>query len=126
MQKWFEHLSYFKKKMKNIFIGLCVYFLFGNEFVRGQKFSLGALGFGSGTSPLEKFQTGHVAQSAVDTLKGVASKIPSAIPTPDTIFSVGKNVLAGYPVEAAFKAINMFCKYIYLICGWVSYQKKYL
>lgn len=98
--------------MKNIFIGLCVCFLLGSEYVRGQKLSLGALGFGSGTSPLDKFSAGNLGQSTIDTIKGVASKFPLAIPTPDTIFSVGKNVLAGYPVEAAFKAINMFCKYL--------------
>lgn len=97
--------------MKIFFIGLCVCFLFGNEFVYSQKLSLGMLGIGSGTSPLEKFSIGNLAASGGDTVKGIASKLPSLIPTPDTIFSVGKNVLAGYPVEAAFKAINLFCKY---------------
>lgn len=113
--------------MKIIFIGLYVCFLFGGEYVSGQKL-LGALGIGTGTSPLEKFSVGNLAQSTGDTLKGIAMKIPSAIPTPDTIFSVGKNVLAGYPVEAAFKAINMFCKYSYLIYdktnGSVDQEKK--
>lgn len=99
--------------MKGIFVGLCFCFLFGSAYVRSQKL-LGALGIGgSGTSPLEKFQLGHLGQSTVDTIKGVATNLPSRLPSPETIFSVGKNVLAGYPVEAAFKAVNLFCKYIY-------------
>lgn len=101
-----------KTNMKIIVVGLCVCFLIGNGNVHGQL--LGMLGIGSGTSPLDKFNPINIAQSGGDTIKGVASKLPSLIPSADTIFSVGKNVLAGYPVEAAFTAINLFCKYIFL------------
>lgn len=67
---------------------------------------------GSGTSPLEKFNARDLAKSTGDALVGVAKQIPSALPTPDTMASMGKNVLAGYPVKYAFDAINMFCKYL--------------
>lgn len=50
-----------------------------------------------------------VAKSSVDIASGVAKKIPDAIPSPDAIFSASKNLLAGYPFEVAFKAINLFC-----------------
>lgn len=80
--------------MKLIFITFCVCLVFGGDNVQGFDFSISSL-----------------VQSTGDTIKGVASKFPLAIPTPDTIFNVGKNVLAGYPVEAAFKAISIFCKF---------------
>lgn len=51
-----------------------------------------------------------VAKSGVDVVSGVAQKIPDAIPSPDAIFSASKNLIAGYPFEIAFKAINLFCK----------------
>lgn len=54
-----------------------------------------------------------VGKSAVDTVTGVAKKIPDAIPSSETIFSASKNLIAGYPFEAAFKAINLFCKYFF-------------
>lgn len=96
--------------MKIILVGVCVCFFFGSKYVNGQRFSLGALGIGSGTSPLEKFNPRDLAKSTGDAVFGAVLQLPSAIPTPDTIFLVGKNVLAGYPVEGAFKAINVFCK----------------
>lgn len=50
------------------------------------------------------------ARSTVDIVSGVAQKIPDAIPSADAIFSASKNLIAGYPFEVAFKAINLFCK----------------
>lgn len=102
--------------MKNIFIGLCVCFLFGSEYVRGFTNPLAALGIGGigGTSPLEKFNLPDLASSSGHTAVGIISQVPSLV-NPETFFSFGKNAIAGYPVEAAFKAINMFCKYFILI-----------
>ncbi|XP_037026485.1 vitellogenin-1-like isoform X3 [Bradysia coprophila] len=96
--------------MKNIFIGVCVCFLFGHAYVHGASI-LGALGIGSGTSPLDKFSLGNVAESGVDTIKGVVSKLPSIIPTPEAMLQLTKNGLAGYPVEIMFTAINKFCSF---------------
>lgn len=55
----------------------------------------------------------NVFKSVKDTAKGVARKIPNSIPSPETIFSASKNVIAGYPFKAIFKTINLFCK---LLC----------
>lgn len=55
-----------------------------------------------------------VARSSVNIAMGVAKKVPDAIPRPDAIFSASKNLLGGYPFEIAFKAINVFCKYLWL------------
>lgn len=50
------------------------------------------------------------AKSTVDIASGVAKKIPDSIPSADAIFSASKNLIAGYPFEVAFKAINLFCE----------------
>lgn len=99
--------------MKVVVVGLCICVLFGSGNVYGQIFS-SLIGGGSKdkfTSPLDKFNPLHIGTSVGDTVSGLVSKIPSLVPSAETIFQVGKNVLAGYPVEAAFKAINLFCKY---------------
>lgn len=49
------------------------------------------------------------AKSGLDIVSGVAQKIPDSIPSGDAIFSASKNLIAGYPFEVAFKAINLFC-----------------
>lgn len=98
--------------MKVVVVGLCVCVLFGSGNVYGQLLS--SLMGGSRdkfTSPIDKFNPLHLGSSVGDTVNGLISKIPSLVPSADTIFQVGKNVLAGYPVEAAFKAISLFCKY---------------
>lgn len=59
------------------------------------------------------------AKSTVDIVSGVAKKIPDAIPSADAIFSASKNLIAGYPFEVAFKAINLFCKY-FIFSGQLS------
>lgn len=71
--------------------GLCVGVLFKNNYVSANLFT-------------------DAAKSSVDIVTGVAKKIPDAIPTPDAIFAASKNLIAGYPFEVAFKAINLFCK----------------
>lgn len=59
-----------------------------------------------------------IGKSATDVAKGIIEKIPDAIPKPDDIFQAGKNLIAGYPFEQVFSAINTFCKrfnYKYLL-----------
>lgn len=51
-----------------------------------------------------------LGKSLGDTAKGVASQIPNAIPTPEEFFHLGKNVLAGYPFDVAFRIVNTFCE----------------
>lgn len=96
--------------MKNIVYLLFVCFLFGNEYVYGLD-PLGALGFGSGTSPVEKFNPKDVASSTKDAVIGIGKQIPQSIPTPDTILSFSKNMLAGVPVQVGFEVINKACEY---------------
>lgn len=60
------------------------------------------------------------AKSGYDIVSGVAQKIPDAIPSADAIFSSSKNLIAGYPFEVAFKAINLFCKYFNQYRGQLS------
>lgn len=80
---------------------------------------LGALGIGTGSSsPLDKFSLGNVAESSVNTISGVVSKIPSIIPSPETMIQFTKNKLGGYPIEVMFTAINKFCKYFVFLCIW--------
>lgn len=50
-----------------------------------------------------------ISQSAADVAKGVIEKIPDAIPKPEDVFQAGKNLIAGYPFEKVFSAINTFC-----------------
>lgn len=50
-----------------------------------------------------------LAKSAGDAVKGIAEKIPDVIPKPEDIFQGGKNLIAGYPFQALFSAINQFC-----------------
>lgn len=52
----------------------------------------------------------NVFKSVKDTATGVVKKIPSSIPSVETIFSASKNLIAGYPFKAIFKTINLFCK----------------
>lgn len=51
-----------------------------------------------------------IGRSATDVAKGVLEKIPDAIPKPEDLFQAGKNLIAGYPFEQVFSAINTFCK----------------
>lgn len=53
-----------------------------------------------------------VGKSVVDAAKGVANKIPDVIPSPEEFFQSAKNIIAGYPFDVAFRAINQFCKCI--------------
>lgn len=95
--------------MKNIFIILCLCFVFGSANVRGKI--LGAVGSGQqGTSPYEKFAPKDVLDSAADLGKGMVKQIPPSIPTAGTILSYGKNMIAGLPVELGFNLINQACK----------------
>ncbi|XP_031628398.1 vitellogenin-2-like [Contarinia nasturtii] len=55
------------------------------------------------------FDWGHIGKSSVDIVSGVVQKIPDAIPSPKELFETGKNLIAGYPFEYAFSAINTFC-----------------
>lgn len=50
-----------------------------------------------------------ISQSAADVAKGVIEKIPDAIPKPEDVFQAGKNLIAGYPFQQVFSAINTFC-----------------
>lgn len=56
-------------------------------------------------------KTKDVGRSIKDTGKGIAKKIPDVIPSADTLLLLGKNAVAGYPFDLAFKAINTLCKY---------------
>lgn len=103
----------FLEKMKRIFIVFCFCFLSEVEYVRGQNNLYLSLGT-RGPSPLDKFSPENLIASGSDALKGVVKQIPSSIPSPETIFSVGKNVLAGYPVAIVFEAINQFCEYFFM------------
>lgn len=50
-----------------------------------------------------------IGKSIADASKGIANKIPDVIPSPDEFFQSAKNVIAGYPFDVAFRAINQFC-----------------
>lgn len=52
-----------------------------------------------------------VGRSIKDTSTGIAKKIPDVIPSAGTLLALGKNAVAGYPFDLAFKAINTLCKY---------------
>lgn len=52
-----------------------------------------------------------IGRSATDVAKGIIEKIPDAIPKPEDLFQTGKNLIAGYPFEQVFSAINTFCKF---------------
>lgn len=56
------------------------------------------------------FSISEIGKSAIDSAKGVFEKVPDVLPSPDSIFQAGKNLIAGYPIEVAIKAINTFCK----------------
>lgn len=58
----------------------------------------------------ESLDLKDVGKSAKDAAKGVLDKIPDIIPKPEDFFQSAKNVIAGYPFDAAFRAINTFCK----------------
>lgn len=53
---------------------------------------------------------GDVLSTAVGVKKGVISSVGNVIPSVDGAIETGKNVLAGYPLEAAAKLINTVCK----------------
>lgn len=93
--------------MKNFLILLFIRFLIGSGSVHG-ALGIGLLG-GSGTSPLEKFNPNDLYESTKDSLRGIAEQIPQSIPTPQTILSFGKNMLAGVPVQVGFEIINQAC-----------------
>lgn len=57
------------------------------------------------------FSFTDVSKSLKDIATGVSKDISSYIPTPETIFESSKNLLVGYPFEAASTAINTICKY---------------
>lgn len=97
--------------MKNFLILLFIRFLFGSGSVHG-ALGIGLLGVGGGTSPLEKFNPNDLYESTKDSLRGIAEQIPESIPTPQTILSFGKNMLAGVPVQLGFEIINQACEYI--------------
>lgn len=53
-----------------------------------------------------------VGKSVADTAKGVIAKIPDVIPNAEDFFQSAKNVIAGYPFDLAFRAINSFCEFL--------------
>lgn len=53
-----------------------------------------------------------VGKSVTDAAKGVIEKIPDVIPKPEDFFQSAKNVIAGYPFDLAFRAINSFCEFL--------------
>ncbi|XP_031628400.1 vitellogenin-2-like [Contarinia nasturtii] len=57
----------------------------------------------------ETLDLSDVGKSAVDVAKGVIDKIPDSIPKPEDLFQAGKNLIAGYPFQQVFSAINTFC-----------------
>ncbi|XP_055296585.1 uncharacterized protein LOC129565592 [Sitodiplosis mosellana] len=61
------------------------------------------------TTTVEPLDLGDIGKSATDVAKGVLEKIPDAIPKPEDLFQAGKNLIAGYPFEQVFSAINTFC-----------------
>ncbi|KAJ6643641.1 Vitellogenin-1 [Pseudolycoriella hygida] len=91
------------------FLIFCVSFLLAKE-CSCLLDTLGSLGIGkNGTSPLEKFNPKDLAGATKDAVIGIGKQIPDSIPSPETIFSFGKNMLAGLPVEVAFDVINQAC-----------------
>lgn len=58
----------------------------------------------------ESLDLQDIGKSAADVAKGIIEKIPDAIPKPEDIFQAGKNLIAGYPFEQVFSAINTFCR----------------
>lgn len=56
------------------------------------------------------FSIGDVGKSIISTGVGTLEKVPDVIPTPDGLFQLGKNAVAGYPFDVAFKIINTFCR----------------
>lgn len=55
-------------------------------------------------------QFGDLTKSSMDLGKGLIDKVPDVIPSPNALFQMGKNVIAGYPFDIASRAINTFCK----------------
>lgn len=51
-----------------------------------------------------------VFKSFIDVTSGVAKKLPDSLPSPNAIFSASKNLIAGYPIEAALSAVHLFCE----------------
>lgn len=56
------------------------------------------------------FDLKDIGKSAGDVAKGIVDKLPDVIPSPEDIFQGGKNLIAGYPVQSIFSAINSFCE----------------
>lgn len=51
-----------------------------------------------------------VFKSFIDVTGGIAKKLPDSLPSPEAIFSTSKNLIAGYPIEAALSAVHLFCE----------------
>lgn len=52
-----------------------------------------------------------VSKLVVDAGSGILDKIPDVLPSAEGLIQMGKNVLAGYPFDVAFKIINAFCEW---------------
>lgn len=50
-----------------------------------------------------------MAKSLGDVAGGLVRGLPGVIPSPAELFSLSKNVVAGYPLEAVLTAVNVFC-----------------
>lgn len=50
-------------------------------------------------STSESLNLSDIGKSAVDAAKGIAEKIPDAIPSAEDLFQLGKNAIAGYPFQ---------------------------
>lgn len=57
-----------------------------------------------------QFGIKDIGTSVLNTGVGIVSKVPDVLPSPEALFQAGKNVVAGYPFDVAFKVINTFCK----------------
>lgn len=70
--------------------------------------------FGHWTPPVDAVALGplpisDMVKSLSDVTGGLVRTLPNVLPKPADIFSTGKNLLAGYPVEVLMSAINLFC-----------------
>lgn len=52
-----------------------------------------------------------ILKSGTDTSKGIVSKIPDLIPSPDALFKLGLDSLVGLPLQGFADAINQICNY---------------
>lgn len=93
-----------------IFVFCSVISCFWNLIVITMKYVLLVLFLALFYSNADSLDLKDIGKSAVDVAKGVVDKIPDVIPKPEDIFQGGKNLIAGYPFEQIFSAINSFCK----------------